>query len=81
MNLHSRSSVPENMQDSTSHYSNTDASLSELELLRKEHEQLKSKLEWFESECHRLAKMIAGGNKKREKDTPPSSTPWLPFDS
>lgn len=69
------------MQDATPHNTDPTTLLAAYNALQKSYAQIEAKLEWFETEYHKLAKMIAAMHKKHEKHLSPGGSPWLPFDS
>lgn len=73
--------VPTRMQDATPSTTDSQSPDSALEFLRKENQQLKDKLAWFETEYKKLVKLMASQNKRIEKHISPGGSPWLPFES
>ena len=71
------------MQDATPSQTDLSQLQSQLLLLSKENEQLKSRMHFFETECNKLSKLLAEQvfGKRREKHISPGGSPWLPFES
>ncbi len=69
------------MPDGTSSHIDSSVSSSAFKQLQLENEQLKTKLEWIETDYRKLEKMIASTPKKREKQTSTGDGPWLLFES
>ena len=71
------------MQDATPSTTDLSQLQSQIQLLSKENEQLKSRMQFFETECKKPSKILAEQvfGKRREKHVSPGGSPWLPFES